>query len=563
VFRIALAFALGIALTDALQQSCHTTPATYLITAAGFLSAALLLETPIPRSPRKIPSFPPFRHSVTTRPFLTARLSTLLLLMAVCALGAWRYQTMHDHVVVAWPEGPHDCLAIVRSAPRPRTRSTRYELDIDGHRVYGYAYRRQPAADAAPATFGWGDTLTLRSVVIMPPRPLSDTLTFDYPRYLYTHRISGTVMLPADRIVATSPATAVPLHRWRQTLTARLQTLYAQASLPDDVTAIAAALSLGDRSQLPDTLLDAYADAGASHLLALSGMHVGVLYALLTAALGLVLHGWWGRRLRGLLAAAVLWAFAFLTGLSPSLVRAVTMFTLYAVAGAVSADRSPLNALAVAALLMLGTQPFLLFDVGFQLSFASMLAILLLMPHYRRHYLAHGRPRHPLLYRLGSMVAIAIAAQVGTAPLQLYHFGRFSTWFLVTNLAAVPLMEAAMVLLVTWLLLTLLSTIAMRTAAATTAVAVVATALTTAVAAALTATVRTMNSLLTAIARWPLSSLRVAHFDALDAALMALLYVFLYRYLLKKHTPSALWALGCVVIWLVRRLSDVVFPAVA
>lgn len=557
LLRVAVAFALGIALADTLQPLPHAPAANaYLGVAAGCALAALLIErlpSHLLRRPSS-PSSPSFRR-LHRLPLLTS----LLLLTAVAALGAWRCQRVHDRVTVAWPEGPHDAVAVVRSAPVPRARSTRYLLDIDGHRVYAYA--SQPSA-----AYSWGDTLTLRGVVVTPPRNYAVTPHFDYARHLYTHRISGTVMLPAAAVAAVTPAASTSsLHRWREAAVRRLRHLYAAAGLPDDVTAVVTALSLGDRRPLDDTLRDAYAEAGASHLLALSGMHVGVLYALLSAMLGLLLTGLWGRRLRGILAAAVLWAFAFLTGFSPSLVRAVTVFTLYALVTAAGGDRTPLNTLALTALLMLGAQPLILFDVGAQLSFAAMLAILLLAPPCHRR-LAAALYRHPLLVRLADMAAIAVAAQVGTAPLQLYHFGRLPTWFLVTNLTAVPLMQVVMVLLVAWLLLSLLLSLLPVGTSGTTWSAPLAAALAAvadAVAHALTAAVRLMNSLLTTIARWPASTIRIAPFDAIDAALMTLLSFFLYRYLLKKHTPSALWALGCVAFWLLRRLSDVVFASVA
>lgn len=594
LLRVAAAFALGIALADVLQPLPHAPVAdAYLGVAAGCAFAALFIERliahpsllfhpshPSPLS-RNFHNFRNFRNSVLRLPLFVS----LLLLAAVAALGAWRCQRVHDRVTVTWPDGPLDAVAVVRSAPLPRTRSVRYLLDIDGRRVYAYAYPR-PDRDtlAAPSPrYAWGDTLTLRGVVITPPRNYAVTPGFDYARHLYTHRISGTVMLPAASVVAVSPAAAAGLPRWREAAARRLRRLYATAGLPDDVTAVVTALSLGDRRHLDDTLRDAYAEAGASHLLALSGMHVGVLYALLSAMLGLLLPGLWGHRLRGILAAAVLWAFALLTGCSPSLVRAVTMFTLYALVAAVGGDRTPLNTLALTALLMLGVQPLILFDVGAQLSFAAMLAILTLVPHcHRRLAAAAAASRHPLLIRLGDMAAIAVAAQVGTAPLQLYHFGRLPTWFLVTNLTAVPLMQVVMVLLVTWLvtwgvtglmtwgLSALLpeppagrASLAAVVAAAVAALGAVGDAVTKGIGDALTAAVRLMNSLLTTIARWPASTIRIAPFDAIDAALMTLLSFFLYRYLLKKHTPSALWALGCVAFWLLRRLSDVVFASVA
>ena len=456
------------------------------------------------------------------------KLVSVLLLLSIGALGAWRYQSVHDNVVTQWPAESVDCRAVVRSTPVARNRSVRYTLDVSGHRLYGYVFGTE-------ATAAWGDTLLLKGVVIRPPQNFSDSLTFDYARVLYCRRISGTVMIPASK------ATLHPLQPqegahglWGKTMSMRtravtwLRDFYIQAQLPDDVLGVVEALSLGDRSRMSDDVREAYTDAGASHLFALSGLHVGVLYMLLTLTLGLVFHSRVGKRLCGLLAVVFLWAFALLTGFSPSLVRAVMMFTIYAIVSFLSGDRSPLSALSLTALIMLGVQPFNLFSVGFQLSFVSMLTILLLMPYVEKwccRIPLFSRSR--LLTAIFGVASISIAAQVGVAPLVLYHFGYFPTFFLVTNLVVQPFVYAVMVLMVLWIALSW-------------------TPLAPALSWVLSHAVRLMNGLLATVAHWPGSVLRVYDLTFLDVVLLWMLSFFLLRYLIKKHTPSAVWALACV-----------------
>ena len=514
LLRIAVCFALGIGLADAFSFSANGC----LVLSALLLLGAVGMDF------------------VRTKPFRRPVLVSLLLMLSVVALGAWRCQSVRNHVVTTWPAEAVDCRAVVRSDPVPRRRYVRYTLDVAGRRVYGYVFGSE-----APPTFTWGDTLVLRGVVIRPPRNFSDSLAYDYARSLYCRGVSGTVMIPAARleVYPFQGSGAYRLMTLRQRTVAWLRACYAEAGLPDDVLGVVEALSLGDKSRMGDDLRDAYADAGASHLLALSGLHVGVLYALLMLTLGLVFHSHAGRRLCNLLAALLLWAFAVLTGLSPSLVRAVTMFTVYAVVMTLGGDRSPLSALALAALVMLGVRPFSLFDVSFQLSFVSMLSILLIIPYYETWRLRFpGLVRSRLLSAVVGMTAVSVAAQVGVAPLVLHWFGRFPTWFLVTNLAVLPFIYAVLALIVLW-------------------IAFSWTPLASVLATLLTDAVRAMNALLAAIARWPGSTLRVVGFTFGDVFLLWALLFFLFRYLVKKHTPSVVWALACLAVLLfVRFLFD-------
>ena len=532
LLRLAFGFAAGVAIADVLQRLCQPLADSAFV---WFAAVSLLLAVGVEWGIRRR------RRGETHRSFLFRRplIGSLLLLLSVVALGGWRYQTVRDRVVVTWPAEAVDGRAVIRGGPVCRQRSVRYLLDVNGHRLYGYLF-----GSDEHDSWAWGDTLLLEGVTIRPPMNFSDSLTFDYARWLYSQRISGTAMIPAAKATrlplvpqATTVASVIPsIMRLRGRVTGWLRSRYAAAGLPDDVLGIVEALSLGDKSALGDDVRDVYADAGASHLMALSGLHVGVLYMLLTMTFGLLFHSRIGRRLCGLLAVGLLWAFTLLADFPPSLVRAVTMFTVYAVVALLSGDRSPLSALALTALVMVGIQPFLLFDVGFQLSFASMLSILLLMPQWEAlhvHMPLLGRSR--LLAAPVAVVFVSMAAQVGVAPLVLHYFGRFPTFFLVTNMVIQPLFYVVMTLIVVWIALSW-------------------TPLAPFLTGLLVYAVRGMNSLLAAIAQWPGSTLDVIHFTLLDALLLWLTFYFLLRYLIKRHLPSAILALASIALLLLSRL---------
>lgn len=197
-----------------------------------------------------------------------------------------------------------------------------------------------------------------------------------------------------------------------------------------DLTAVLAAMALGDKSALTSELRDTYSVSGASHILALSGLHLGIVYVLLTW-LTLRRRRFW---LSQLFIVGGIWGFALLTGLSSSITRAAVMFSLYAVFAIRSRRLPPLNVLAFAAIIIILFDVTALFDLGFQLSFAAVTAILVGMPLFERLW----RPTHPVVRWGWALVGMSVCAQLGVAPLVAFHFGRLPTYFLLTNFIAIP-----------------------------------------------------------------------------------------------------------------------------
>ena len=216
----------------------------------------------------------------------------------------------------------------------------------------------------------------------------------------------------------------------RNILLQRLET----AGLSDNQYAVVAAMALGDKSSLTKDLKETYSMTGASHILALSGLHLGIIYALLSL---LVV----GRRWQMITQVAIIlsiWAFVFLTGMSTSVVRSAIMLTVYALLAIGHRQKMSVNTLAFTAIVMLLVSPQALFDVGFQMSFMAVFSILLFTPLFYRPFSSEYLMTHRLVKWLWGMVAVSIAAQIGVAPLIAYYFGRFSCFFLLTNFIVIP-----------------------------------------------------------------------------------------------------------------------------
>ena len=215
---------------------------------------------------------------------------------------------------------------------------------------------------------------------------------------------------------------------------AKLLDRLSESGVDGSAYAVVAAMTLGDKSQLTKELRDTYAVSGASHILALSGLHLGIIYTLLSLLLS--------RRRWQVISQVVIivciWLFVFLVGMSASVVRSAVMITVYALLSLGHRDKMSVNTLAFAAIVMLLFNPKSLFDVGFQLSFMAVLAILLFYPLFESVWSQQFQFGHRLFRWLWTTLAVSCAAQIGVAPLIAYYFGRFSCYFLLTNLVVVP-----------------------------------------------------------------------------------------------------------------------------
>jgi len=200
-------------------------------------------------------------------------------------------------------------------------------------------------------------------------------------------------------------------------------------NLESPVAALLSALLLGRREELQNSLYRQFRDSGSLHLLALSGLHLGVLYVFLSVLLRII-HD---RRVRGVAASALLLVYVFFVGWRPSLERALVMLLMASFGYLLDRELHPLNLLCLAAAILLVLHPYYAFDLSFQLSFLSLLAILLLGPYLYRLW----QPYLPKV--IGWPLAISLSAQFGTAPLVLFYFGAVHPVGVVAALVLIPL----------------------------------------------------------------------------------------------------------------------------
>ena len=281
--------------------------------------------------------------------------------------------------------------------------------------------------------------------------PTNFTSEFDYVSYLNHRGVTGT--LYTRRWILTDSTS----YGWKpraMLLRDRLLDYYRQAGVTGDEAAVLSALTLGYKDDLSEEVRQLYNVFGASHVLALSGLHIGILCAVLTAILSLLFPGGHWFLWRRLLALPLLWAFVLMVGAPVSAVRAAVMFTLLVVAGCFTQVGFSLNTLALTAFGMLLYNPFYLFDVGFQMSFFAVASLLLLQPWMEGLL---PRSRYRVVRYLWSITTVSLSAQIGVVPLILYYFARFSPYALLVNLWVVPLTFVVVCVAVPFLLLSFVS----------------------------------------------------------------------------------------------------------
>ena len=259
---------------------------------------------------------------------------------------------------------------------------------------------------------------------------------FDYGDYLLRKSISGTALAYAGNWRCTGKPRSLSVSQLAKVCQQQVVDVYRSWGFDQDVQAVVSALTIGEKTDLTPELKAMYSAAGVSHVLALSGLHVGILSCILLWLFYPLTYLKHGRKILAFLVVCLLWLFAFISGLSSSVVRAVVMYSLYTFASFCSEERfSGMHSLVLAAFLMLIYNPFFLFDISFQLSFTAVFSILAFYPLFSRWLCI----KNCVLRYVWNTLSLSVSAQLGTLPFILYYFGSFPTYFLLANLVVVIL----------------------------------------------------------------------------------------------------------------------------
>jgi competence protein ComEC len=258
---------------------------------------------------------------------------------------------------------------------------------------------------------------------------------FDYKRYLFHHHIYHSGYVSAEKDSLLSEGNGNPIQAFaifaRQKLMEQLKEVIPQ----NDEHAIASALILGYKDELTSQTRSAFASAGAMHVLAVSGLHVGIIYLVIEKLLKILPVLYRKKWLRGCLLLGGIWSYAILTGLSASVIRAATMLTFVVFATVFNRHTNIYNTIAASAFfILLVFGPFRIMEVGMQLSYLAVLGIILIQPWLSSFLTIENR----ILRWVWEISCVSVSAQLATAPLGFLYFHQFPNYFLLSNLAVIP-----------------------------------------------------------------------------------------------------------------------------
>ena len=367
---------------------------------------------------------------------------------------AYVYDARHDpaHYSHYTDPGEQGLICTVSDMPVASAKSQKLQVTLNSieqggtwHHARGriLVYIRQPVSKPAST----GDRLYIRARLSVPAAPQNPG-EFDYKTFLERRNIFHTVYVAPEQVVITGKGEGSNFIETAGISTKEyVVSTLRQAGLSQEAFSICTALLVGYDDEISGDVMQSFSHSGTLHVLSVSGMHTGILYIALMFLFDLFDKHQRYKKTRCLLVITALLFFVAITGFSPSVLRAAVMLVLVLTGKTVSRSGNAYNTLLFSAFLLLLYNPFLLCDVGFQLSYLAVFGIMYLYPLLSRRWPVENR-----ILKFGRDLSLmSVAATLFTLPVTLYYFHQFPLWFIVSNLVIIPLsiilMAAAFLLL--------------------------------------------------------------------------------------------------------------------
>jgi competence protein ComEC len=373
--------------------------------------------------------------------FSTYFLSFSIGVFSLMIHSGWNQKNNYIHHIQFF-EKPYELEVVVREKLKTTSFSQRYiaivksvdSKDCSGKIILNFNKK------SIPRDIRIGTQFKLFTPLISHKPPLNPN-QFDYGKYLTTKSILAQCYLDEGSIQIHKETLKDAFYYSDVLRTKLLTNLYKAHFRPTELNVLAA-LILGQQQDISQDIVHDYQMAGAIHILSVSGLHVGFIVIFIGFLLKFLPKTKWSNYFKLAIILISLWGFAFIAGLSPSVIRSVTMFSFIAIGMHLKRKTNAFHTLLVSLLLILLFEPSFLFDVGFQLSYLALFFILWMQPLL----VSIWQPENKITGYFWNILTVSFAAQLGTLPLSIYYFHQFPGLFFVTNLVVIPFLSGIMAL---------------------------------------------------------------------------------------------------------------------
>ena len=361
----------------------------------------------------------------------------LVAMLLLFTVGMTLYTRKYQSIAQGVPRDSTFCKGILSELPQEKAKSWALNLEQDnGTHIMLYVGKNKKDATGDSVSFSRlniGDTIFANITHLNATEDGSDDTFAPYHKYLFSHGICATCYTPSDRWHALPRQSTASLPHSAKMFQQKLHNIYNERGINGDSGNVIEAMTIGMTDNLSKDTRQQYATAGTSHVLAMSGLHVGLIAMVLQFFFmtNTMPHHWlW---LYNICIIIFLWCFAIVAGLSPSIVRATLMFTILLLCQSFTHELMPLNSCALAIAIMLCINPLYINDVGFQFSFVSVASIGLAGKAFGNV----SRSRYKIIRFAKGIIYISLICSIATAPLVAYHFGRVPLLAAVSNITTV------------------------------------------------------------------------------------------------------------------------------
>lgn len=348
------------------------------------------------------------------------------------SLGTFNFQQAKTIDSIGVEEG--DFVARIYTTPQEKENSFLIESQLF-KRDSATGYRKIPAKtllylakDGACNRLEIGDYIVFKGQ-LQTIKNRNNPGEFDYKNYLLRKGVSSWAYLRADDWHKSTLKSRPGLTAIAAGFQLSLVEQFSKLELSDNQRAVLSALTLGYKEDLSEEVRSSFSSAGAMHVLAVSGLHVGIVYSIVLFVFGLFRKSRFNRILQFIFSILIIWGYALLTGLSPSVVRASVMLSFICTGILIDKNIHPLNSVFASAFVMLLFNPYYIFNLGFQLSYSAVISIVVLIPLLSKVV----KTKNKFVKPITDLVNVTIAAQIGTLPLVLFYFNQFPVYFMLTN----------------------------------------------------------------------------------------------------------------------------------